>query len=169
MLKPTMPHKKPSLMTALKNPAQVKDTWLYFQKLPFGKALFSKVMGWIIPYTGKMSAMVQKIEPGHAEVQLQDCRKVRNHLRSIHAIALANLGEFCCGLALFSRVPTKAQAILVKLDCTYLKKARGLLTASSHLQQAEFQSDADYAVTAEIRDSSQAVVAIVNTTWRVRI
>ena len=134
-----------------------------------GKILFSKLIGWLIPYTGSTSPSIQKIEPGYAEVQLQERRKVRNHLRSVHALALANVGEFCCGLALFSQSSSQAQAILVELGVTYLKKARGLLIATSRFDITEFQTDTNYALTAEIRDSGQELVAIVNTTWRVRL
>ncbi|HSW71684.1 MAG TPA: DUF4442 domain-containing protein [Gammaproteobacteria bacterium] len=112
---------------------------------------------------------MQRIEPGYAEVALKERRKVRNHLRSVHALALANVGEFCCGLALFSRSPAKAQAILVELGCTYLKKARGLLTATARFDNSEFHTDTNYALSAEIRNSSQELIAIVNTTWRIRL
>jgi acyl-coenzyme A thioesterase PaaI-like protein len=163
------PIAKKSTLASLKNPTHVRSAWQAFQKIPFGKKLFSRIMGWIIPYTGKMSACVQKIEPGFAEVQLKDRRKVRNHLNSVHAIALANMGEFCCGLALFSRSPANAQAILVNLGCTYLKKARGLLTATSHFGVTEFKTDMEYPLRAEIKDSNQNLVAIVNTTWKIRL
>src|SRR5258708_4860641 len=119
-----LPAKKPSAASALKNPTRVRSAWQTFRKLPFGKVLFSKLMAWIIPYTGSISPLIQTLEPGYAEVQLKDRRKVRNHLSSVHAIALANIGEFCCGLALFSRSPANAQAILVELNISYLKKAR---------------------------------------------
>ncbi len=158
-----------SLFAQLRNPASVNFTWAIFKKLPFGKTLFSKIMGWKIPYTSTISPRVQKIEPGYAEVQLRDSHKVRNHLQSVHALALANLGEFCSGLAFFSRAPEKAKAILVELNCTYLKKARGILTASARFDVTEFQNDTNYLLTADIRNSSQEVVAQVKTTWRARI
>ena len=161
--------KKTSRLSALQDPTRIRTAWQSFQKLPLGKALFSKIMGWIIPYTGTISPSIQKIEPGFAEVQLRDRRKIRNHLRSVHALALANVGEFCCGLALFSRAPAKAQAILVELNCSYLKKARGLLTATSRFDVTEFQTDTNYLLTAEVRDAAHEVVAVVKTTWRIRI
>jgi acyl-coenzyme A thioesterase PaaI-like protein len=156
-------------LPAKKNPTRVRSAWQAFQKFPGGKALFSKIMGWIIPYTGSISPRVQTIEPGYAEVQLQDRRKVRNHLRSVHAIALSNIGEFCCGLALFSRSPAEAQAILVELNTAYLKKARGLLTATCRFPETQFQTDTNYHLTAEIKNSEQEIVALVKTTWRIRL
>ncbi len=164
-----MPARKSSFASALKNPARVRSAWQALQKLPFGKALFSKLMGWIIPYTGSISPSVQTLEPGYAEVQLKDRRKVRNHLRSVHAIALANIGEFCCGLALFSRSPSNAQAILVDLQVNYLKKARGLLTASARFPETQFQNDTGYTLIAEIKNSDQELVATVKTVWRIRL
>jgi acyl-coenzyme A thioesterase PaaI-like protein len=169
MTNTSLPVKKSSGASPLKNPTLVRAAWQRFQKIPFGKCLFSKIMGWIIPYTGSISPSVQKIEPGYAEVQLKDRRRVRNHLKSVHALALANIGEFCTGLALFSRSPAQAQAILVELNVTYLKKARGLLTASSSFPETEFKTDTNYTLTAEIKDAAQEMVAVVKTTWRIRL
>ena len=94
-----------------------------------GKIIFSRMLGAVIPYTGSIKARVEHLEPGHAIVVLPDRRRVRNHLDSIHAIALANMAELSTGLAMISGLPPGVNAILVGLTVSYEKKARGELRA----------------------------------------
>ena len=65
--------------------------WGRRAKLPMGKRVFSRMLGTAIPYTGSIKARVEHLEPSHAVVVLPDRRCVRNHLNSVHAIAMANL------------------------------------------------------------------------------
>ncbi|HVJ65277.1 MAG TPA: DUF4442 domain-containing protein [Bdellovibrionota bacterium] len=139
--------------------------WSKFQSLPFGKGLFSKALGWLIPYTGSVSPSVDVLERGHAIVSINDTRSVRNHLASIHAIALANIGEFSTGLALTSQMPSGMRAILGSLKTDYLKKARGHLRAEAKCQSIERAAKAERVVIAEIFDTSGACVSRVTATW----
>ena len=85
--------------------AQLQTLWLRLSPFPGGRWIFSKILGWKIPSTGGLGATIVTLEPGHVKVQLRERRSVRNHLQSIHAIALANLGELTTGLALVGALP----------------------------------------------------------------
>ena len=97
--------------------------------LPGGRKLAALLIGRAIPYAGTIEPLIQSVETGRAEVAMADRRGVRNHLRSIHAIALANLGEFTANLAVVSRQPPKTRWIVTKMEIEYVKKSRGRLTA----------------------------------------
>jgi len=79
----------------------------------------------MVPYTASIGAVVERFEPGHVLVSLRDRRGVRNHLRSVHAIALANVGELSTGLAVLGAMGGDVRGILTGLEVAYLKKARG--------------------------------------------
>jgi len=134
---------------------------------PGGRLLFSLAFGWMVPYSGTIRARIRRLQPGDAVVELLDRRRVRNHLGSIHAIALANLGEMATGLALNTALPPDARAILVSLDVRYVKKARGRLTALCRCPTPQVDDDRDVEVACEIRDPSEEVVTTVRATWRV--
>jgi len=142
------------------------DRWRRLSRLPGGRWLFSRLLGRMVPYTDSMRATVVALEAGHARVRLRDRKRVRNHLHSVHAIALANLGELSTGLAVLSALPPTARAILVGIEMTYVKKARGLLLSEARCDLDEIRSPREQVVTADITDASGEVVATARARWR---
>lgn len=139
--------------------------WERAARIPFGDAVFSRFIGFMIPYTGSISPRVEVLERGHSVVRLEDKRAVRNHLASVHAIALANIGEFSTGLALISQMPEGMRAILGSLKIDYLKKARGRLKAEARCGDVAAGVKADHLVIGEIFDAEKNLVARVEAKW----
>jgi acyl-coenzyme A thioesterase PaaI-like protein len=101
-------------------------------------------------------------------VQLSDRRRVRNHLDSVHAVALVNLGEVATGLAILSQLPPNARGIVTALSAEYRKKARGLLMAECRTDPIPSVSEPmEREVSAEIVDQARDVVAVVRARWRI--
>lgn len=143
----------------------LRRQWRLFSRLPAGKWLFSRVLGLLVPYTGSLGATVQTLEPGHCIVTLRDRRRLRNHLQSIHAIALCNLGEMSSGLALMNSLPDKTRGILAGLSIEYRKKGRGRLSAECY---CEIPDDSDrelQEVESVIRDQQGDLIATVKAHW----
>jgi acyl-coenzyme A thioesterase PaaI-like protein len=140
--------------------------WRQCARLPFGRAIFGTVFGRMVPYSASIGASVLSLEPGHARLSLRDRRAVRNHLGSVHAVALTNLGELTSGLAMTSALPEGVRGIVLRIETEYRKKARGTLMAESRVSVPAVTGDTDFDVTAEIRDTSGEVVAEVRVKWR---
>jgi acyl-coenzyme A thioesterase PaaI-like protein len=146
---------------------QIRANWEKLSPLPGGKWLFSTMIGRMAPYTGTIGATVMELRPGYAKVELRDRKNVRNHLESIHAIALMNLGEVATGLAMMSQMPADARSILVGLSMDYTKKARGTLVAECTAPALESSAKQEYAVEGVIRDAGGEAVATARARWLV--
>ena len=140
--------------------------WQRLSSKPGGSWLFSRMLGRMIPYTGGMGARVVHLERGHARVVLKERRAIRNHLGSVHAAALTNLGELASGLALMTALPPDVRGIPVRLTTEFLKKARGVLTAESTASFPRVTEPMEHQGMAEIRDETGEIVARVTAIWR---
>jgi acyl-coenzyme A thioesterase PaaI-like protein len=139
--------------------------WRVLSPLPGGRWLFSRLLGWTVPYSGTIRCSVEALEAGRAVLTLRDRRRVRNHLRSVHAIALANLGELCSGLAAAAAMPAGVRGIPVRISIDYLKKARGTLTARGSASFPTVTAPVRAEALASIEDAAGDVVASMTVEW----
>jgi len=146
--------------------AQLLATWRRFSPLPGGRWLFSRFLGWMNRYSGSVGATITTLEPGHATIVLRDRAKVRNHLNSVHAIALMNVAELASGLAMLTGLPTTVRGIPIRIAITYPKKARGSLAAECRCTVPTVTADQEYDVTSTVRDAAGDEVARATVTWR---
>lgn len=141
--------------------------WRRLAPLPGGRWVFARLIGVLVPYSGTIGVRVEVLEPGLARLTLHDRRRVRNHLRSIHAVALINLGELTSGLAMTTALPPGTRSIVTHLETDFRKKARGTLTAECRATPPrEILAPVDQVVEAVITDLGQDVVACVRVRWR---
>lgn len=146
---------------------QLLANWARMQSWPFGKRLFSWAVGRMAPYTGTVGGVYTEVRPGFAQVELRDRQRVRNHLRSVHAVALVNLAEMTSGVALLTALPQGVRGIVSSLDIRYLKKARGTLTCTCTANAPDtLDTPRDHPVTAIIRDAAGDIVAECTVHWR---
>ncbi len=145
----------------------LRRQWQRFSGKPAGKWLFSRALATYVPYSGTLGARVTVLQPGRCVVALRDRRAVRNHLRSVHAMALANLGELATGLALMNSLPADARGILTGFSIDYLKKARGRLSAECRCDIPADNSEREYHLTGEIMNTDNEIVAIARARWLV--
>jgi len=137
----------------------VRKQWRLLSGLPGGKRAFSRMMGLIVPYTGTIGARVEELSEGYARVLLPDRRRVRNHLASVHAIALANLAEMTGNLAVLYSAPEETRMIVAGISLEYLKKARGDITGECRCE-IPGRERKEYVNEVVMKDARGEVVAI---------
>jgi acyl-coenzyme A thioesterase PaaI-like protein len=146
--------------------ARLLRLWRQLGSLPGGAWWFSRILGWTVPYSGTLGARVEALEPGHARLVIRERRALSNHLHSIHALALANLGELTSGLATTVALPAGVRGIVTALSVEYLKKARGTIRAECTCVAPEVREAVDFEVITLLTDSAGDTVARVTVRWR---
>jgi len=160
----------PGLAARAAGPAGVNSVlarWRRLSGLPWGKLVFSIGVGRTAPYTGSIHPRVLELRPGYARVRMRDRRGVRNHLRSVHAIAMMNLAEVTSGLAMLAGLPDDARAIITSLAIEYKKKARGALEAECTTSPPASNERRQYELEAVVRDAAGDEVARATARWLV--
>ena len=152
---------------------QLLAIWHRCQRLPLGNRVFSAIISWSAPFTGTVRPLVTGLEPGRCEVQMRERRRVRQHLKSVHAGALFTLAEAASGMAMMASIPNTARAIVTSMEISYHKKARGRLQAVGTCELPDLASrhdDGDLRVPVEIVviDEANDTVCTATAQWNVR-
>ncbi len=148
---------------------RVLGLWRSLSRWPGGERLFSFLLGRMVPYSGSVRPRIRHLEPGRCRAGMRERRRVRNHLGSVHATALATLGELVTGLATLTALPPGVRGILTALEVEYEKKARGRLVAECRSDPPRPEAgdgSVEHPAVGEIRDEDGDRVATVRATWR---
>ncbi|MBL8915243.1 MAG: DUF4442 domain-containing protein [Archangium sp.] len=159
-----------ALLQNLKNmasPSGLRLLWNYLRAVPGGGLILGRILGRMAPYTGTIRPEVLQLEPGFAKTRMHDRPGLRNHLKSIHAIALINLAEATTGLAMMYSMPDDSRGIPTNLSIEYVKKARGTITAECSCAQISSTEKREYEVVADLKNEAGEVVARATAKWMV--
>jgi acyl-coenzyme A thioesterase PaaI-like protein len=137
----------------------VRERWKRASGSSFGRWLFSRGVGKYAPYTGTIGARIEALEPGRSEATMRDRKAIRNHLNSIHAVALANLTELTGSLSIIASMHPNTRMIPVRLETEYLKKARGTVIAEGSCEIPEPAFEGELHGKVVIRDGDGDEVA----------
>ena len=148
------------------SPTRLLSLWQRLGGSAAGRWLFAQLIRFAVPYSSSIGARVCLLEPGRVELTLRDRRKVRNHLGSIHAIALANLAELSSGMAMLSALPPGVRGIVTEITLSYHKKARGLLRATGSANPPPVSEPIDALAHATVHDEAGELVAEATVRWR---
>lgn len=139
--------------------SSVPSLWKKLSRLPGGKTLFTRSVCLKAPYFSSIHPHIEELRPGYGEVHISDRRSVRNHLGTVHAIALCNMAELAGGMATEVTVPPDARWIPSGMTVEYLRKARGELRAIAVLDEIPpHESGVNVIAHVDILDSADQAV-----------
>ncbi len=107
------------------------------------------------------------LAPGKSEVTMRNRRRVRNHIGTVHAIAMCNLCELAAGTMTDASMQPGMRWIPKGMQVEYLKKAETDLVATAHITEPLRAGESyELPVTVEVTDTAgQVVLSAVITMW----
>jgi len=129
------------------------------ERLPAGLRLFSWLVAFKAPYFSSVHPVFLALEPGYAKARISNRRSVRNHLGTVHAIAMANLCEFVGGTLMEISISPEMRWIPRGMTIRYLGLARTDLTAECRIENFDWCDAQDVLLQVQVRDTSGSVVS----------
>jgi acyl-coenzyme A thioesterase PaaI-like protein len=124
-----------------------------------GRRAFSVAYQFAAPYFLTIPVRMIDVEPGIARARMAQTPWVRNHLGTVHAIALCNLAEYTMGAVAEATIPATHRWVPKGMTVSYDAKARGTMHATATLAlPSPLESRAELPVTITVRDDDDMQV-----------
>jgi acyl-coenzyme A thioesterase PaaI-like protein len=120
--------------------------WEKTNGLPMGNRIFSTLYAQKAPYFATIHATVTELRPNYAELQLPKRRSVKNHIGTVHAIALCNGAEMAMGALAEMTCPADKRWIPAGMDIRYTAKADSDITVIAETDPEQWQVDGELPV-----------------------
>ena len=105
---------------------------------PLGKWLFAEIVCLNAPYFGTIEPRFHELRPGFCQVSMRKRRRVLNHIRTVHALAMGNLCELAAGMLMEATLPVEMRWIPRGMTIEYLHKAKTDVTAIARLDKTDW-------------------------------
>ena len=120
---------------------QVLTLWNKTSALPQGKRVFSFLFGQKAPYFASIRPRFLTLEPNHVELLIPNRRRVHNHRKTVHAIALCNGLEAAMGALAEATIPADKRWIPKGMEVAYTAKATGDVTCIAETDPEQWVAD----------------------------
>ncbi len=143
------------------------------------RAWANALLPFIIPFNRPHGFRVVPLKEGGISVEVPYWRINRNHIKGIHACALATAAEMCSGLTVLERLDPKHYRMIMRelrMQYHYQAKRRTIASSAPTAQEIEEQvvrplqqaDQVDYTNTVILRDIDGNHIATGTVTWQVK-
>ncbi len=101
---------------------------------------FTLAFGRVVPFVATGRVRIEKAAETEAVLSLANRRRVQNHIKGVHAAAVALLAETASGLLVGLNIPDSSVPLLKTLHIDYTKRAHGDLRAVATLTSEQISS-----------------------------
>lgn len=105
-------------------------------RLPQGlrNYVLSRLFGRVVPFLATAGLQFDEVGPTRLTVSIRNRRKVQNHIRGVHAAAMALLAETASGFVMGMNVPDDKLVLLKSMKVDYLQRSQGNMRAIATLR-----------------------------------
>ena len=111
------------------------------------------------PYSANIRPKILHFSEGHLEIGMKKRLALTNHMRTVHAVAMANLIELTASGAVQASIPKTARWIPKGMNIEYLKKAKTDLHSVCKFEIPDWNTAQDFFVSVDLFDTNGDVVA----------
>ncbi len=132
-------------------------TYHKLEKLPFGKKIFSIMIARIAPYFATIDPKISALAPNQCTCIIKRKKKVFNHIKTVHVIAICNGLEMAMGVMAEASIPKNLRWIPKGMTVDYTAKAGSDIRCVAKVNQEDWQSG-DMLVNITAYDENNIVV-----------
>lgn len=99
--------------------------------------VITKMFGKFVPFLGTAGLHFEEVSRERMVVSIRNRKKVQNHIKGLHAAAMALLAETATGFVVGMNVPDDKLMLLKSMKVDYLKRAQGDMKAVATLSAAQ--------------------------------
>lgn len=93
----------------------------------------SKILGKVVPYVGTSGLLYEEITSERVVVSIRNQHKVQNHIKNVHAAAMALLAETATGFVVGINLPDDKLPLIKSLKVDFYKRTHGDMRAVATL------------------------------------
>lgn len=97
----------------------------------------TKLFSRFVPFLGTAGLRFEEVGRERMVVSIVNQRKVQNHIKGVHAAAMALLAETATGFVVGMNVPDDKLMLLKSMKVSYLKRAQGNMQATATLEPSQ--------------------------------
>jgi acyl-coenzyme A thioesterase PaaI-like protein len=146
---------------------QLLSIYRQVTRFPEGDRIFSRLFTLKAPYFGTVRPRFVELRPNYAELTIRKRRRVLNHIKTVHVIAICNGLEAAMGALAEASIPRHKRWIPKGMEVSYTAKAVSDITCTATTDPAAWTGDEhDVPVRIKaVRDDGTVVVEGVIRLW----
>jgi len=138
-------------------PNKVMSLYNRVTRLPFGNKIFSIIVARMAPYFSTIKPLITELKPNYCVCFIKKGKRVHNHIKTVHVIAICNGLEMAMGVMAEASVPKHLRWIPKGMSLDYTAKAGSDIRCVAKVNPEQWQPG-DLLVEVTAYDSDDVVV-----------